>query len=178
MRPLLRSLFICFPFFLAGCSNPSVHELYGELQPEFDPKIFFNGELTAYGIVKDRSGKVIRRFTADITGSWNGNTGTLDETFVFDDGENSKRLWALQVDPDSKKLTGGAGDVVGEASGFYAGSALNWAYTLRIPYKEKTIDVYIDDWLYLVTEDRLINESKLTKFGFRVGEITLVIEKK
>jgi hypothetical protein len=163
---------------LYGCGNASVHELYGDLQPEFIPSTFFDGKLVAYGVVKDRSGKVIRRFTADIQGKWNNDQGTLDETFYFDDGEISKRFWELSVDPDTRSLMGSAGDVVGEAKGHYAGSSLNWKYTLRVPYKKGTIDIAIDDWLYLIDENRLINESVMRKFGFRVGSITLVIESK
>jgi hypothetical protein len=37
--------------------------------------------------------------------------------------------------------------------------------------------VSLDDWLYLVDERHLLNRTTLTKFGFRVGELTLVIEK-
>jgi len=35
----------------------------------------------------------------------------------------------------------------------------------------------LDDWLYLVEENHLINRTQLRKFGFRVAELTLVIEK-
>ena len=50
-------------------------------------------------------------------------------------------------------------------------------YVLRVPYKDGTIDVRIDDRMYLVTPDTLINESVMRKFGFRVGEILLSIER-
>ena len=67
--------------------------------------------------------------------------------------------------------------MVGAATGEFAGNALLWKYVLEVPYKKKTIKVAIDDWLYLITEDRLLNKSKLKKFGFSVGDLTLIIEK-
>jgi hypothetical protein len=50
-------------------------------------------------------------------------------------------------------------------------------YVLRIPYGDKKIDITIDDRMYRTTENILINESKMYKFGFRVGEILLVMVK-
>ena len=51
-------------------------------------------------------------------------------------------------------------------------------YVLRIPYGDGTLDLRIDDRMYLVHPDVLINESTMTKFGFYVGEILLVITRK
>jgi hypothetical protein len=48
---------------------------------------------------------------------------------------------------------------------------------LRIPYGDGTLDLTIDDRMYLVRPDVLINESKMKKFGFGVGEILLVIRR-
>jgi hypothetical protein len=48
---------------------------------------------------------------------------------------------------------------------------------LRIPYGDDTIDLRIDDRMYLVSDRVLLNESVMTKWGFEVGQINLVIEK-
>ena len=37
--------------------------------------------------------------------------------------------------------------------------------------------MHIDDRMYLVSDRVLINESVMTKWGVKVGQITLVIEK-
>ena len=160
---------------MTSCSQATIQQYEGSA-PELKLEDFFNGKLRAYGILQNRSGLVTRKFTADIDASWEGSTGTLDETFYFDDGEESKRLWKLHALGDGK-YSGSAGDVVGKAKGEVKGAAFNWHYTLSIPYKNKTIDVRLNDWLYLVTDDKLINRTKLTKFGFEVGQLTLVIEK-
>ena len=41
-------------------------EDYADNRPALDPEAFFDGQLTAHGVVKNRSGKVIRHFNADI----------------------------------------------------------------------------------------------------------------
>jgi len=52
-----------------------------------------------------------------------------------------------------------------------------WQYSLNVPWRSNTLEVNLNDWLYLVDAQHLLNKTTLTKFGFRVGELTLVIEK-
>jgi len=160
---------------LAGCSQVSIDDYHGT-SPELDLRTFFDGDLVAYGILMDRSGKVTRKFTATILASWEGDAGRLEEHFLFDDGEEQYRTWQLQAE-GSNLYTGTAGDVVGTARGRIAGSAFNWEYQLEVPWRDDSIVVNLDDWLYLVDDIHLINRTTLRKFGFRVGELTLVIEK-
>lgn len=166
---------LLFCLLLNACSPLDVND-YADNQPVLMPESFFNGKLTAHGVVKDRSGKVIRSFRADIMGSWAGGVGTLEEDFVFNDGELQRRVWTL-TPTDKNRYVGSAGDVVGMANIEVAGNSMFLDYVLRIPYGDDTIDVAIDDRMYLVSPTVLINESTLKKFGFNVGQILLVIEK-
>ena len=161
--------------FISACSSITV-ERYAENEPQLVAEQFFNGQLTAHGIVKDRSGQVIRYFSADIKADWVDGIGTLDESFVFDDGERQTRVWKLRPNADGT-YTATAGDVIGEGKMKVAGNSLFLDYVLRIPYGDGTIDLSIDDRMYLVSERVLLNESVMTKWGFKVGQITLVIEK-
>ena len=95
---------------------------------------------------------------------------------MFDDGERQTRVWKLTPNGDGSYIAT-AGDVIGEGTMQVAGNSLFLDYVLRIPYGDDTIDLKIDDRMYLVTERVLLNESIMTKWGFEVGEITLVIEK-
>jgi hypothetical protein len=135
---------------------------------------FFNGKLSAHGIVKDRSGRVIRYFSAKINAYWVDGVGTLDEQFIFDDGEQQTRIWKLEP-TGAGKYTATAGDVVGDGAMQVAGNSVFLDYVLRIPYGDGTIDLKIDDRMYLVSERVLLNESIMTKWGFEVGQIALVI---
>lgn len=158
---------------LMACSNVRVTD-YADKKPLFEIEQFFNGNLTAHGVVKDRGGKVIRYFNATIVASWVDGVGTLVEDFVFDDGETQRRIWTLK--PDGKgRYTGTAGDVVGVARLQQAGNSVFLDYELRLPYRGSEVDVRVDDRMYLVSPDILINESSMSKFGWRVGNLVLVI---
>lgn len=160
---------------LGGCTNVTVSD-YRDETPTFDPETFFSGELVAHGMLKDRGGRVTRRFIAEIDASWRDGVGTLDEQFVFSDGEESQRVWTLRPDGPGRYI-GTAGDVVGESPVTVAGNAMFLDYTLRVPYGDGTIDVQIDDRMYLIDANTLLNESVMRKFGFRVGELVLVIRR-
>ena len=156
-----------------ACGSTSVDD-YRAREPAFAPEDFFNGALTAHGVVKDFSGTAIRHFRADIIGCWSEGVGTLDEDFVFDDGEQQKRVWTLTPN-GSQTYVGTAGDVVGEGLARWQGNAMFLDYTLRIKLENGPIDVKIDDRMYRVSDNVVVNESKMRKFGFGVGEILLTI---
>ncbi len=174
MRPLIAALLV-LPL-LAACSTPRVGDYAGR-EPALELERFFDGYLTAHGVVKDRAGRVTRHFNADIRAYWEGETGTLEEDFVFDDGEKTRRVWTLTRTGEGT-YTGSAGDVIGEAPVRVAGNSLFMEYVLRVPYGEGTIDLVVDDRMYLVHPDVLLNESTLSKFGVTVGGLLLVIERR
>lgn len=163
---------------LASCSSPNISD-YKHTTPNLSLDTFFNGKLNAYGIVLDRNGKLTRRFSVDIDAQWNGNHGTINEWFVFDDGEKSTRIWEIQKQQTENgiKYTGTANDVVGEATGKTSGSALYWRYDLLIKVDGTEYQVTLDDWMYLIDQKRLFNKTDIIKFGLKVGEVILFIEK-
>ena len=171
---MIISLFL-FIILISGCSPVRVSDYAGRT-PQMVPEEFFNGFLTAHGVVKDRSGKVIRYFNAEIQAYWEGSVGTLKEDFVFDDGEKQQRIWIL-MNQDQGQYVGTANDVVGDAEGEVSGNTMFLQYILEVPYGDSMITLAIDDRMYLVDEYTLINESKMSKLGFEVGEIILVILK-
>lgn len=160
---------------LSACSSISVSD-YADNKPVMIVPDFFDGDLSAHGIVKDRSGKVIRYFSASINAYWEDGVGTLDEVFTFDDGEEQRRIWKLVKD-ESGSYIGSANDVVGTTRLEVAGNSLFLNYVLQVPYGDDTLEINIDDKMYLVSDRVLINESIMTKWGFNVGQVTLVIEK-
>jgi hypothetical protein len=170
-----KILIITFIMALFSCSysNPKIYE---KNSPKFDISKYFNGKLEAYGVVKNWRGKITRRFHVTMTGEWKKNEGTLTEFFVFDDGEKQSRVWNIKLS-DENNFIAKAGDVVGEARGQQYGNALRMDYVLRTPVGEKTYDLTIEDWLYLIDEKHLINESKIKKFGLVVGYLTIGFNK-
>lgn len=166
-------IFILVPLalLLGGCESMPGHDPHLS-QPRLDLFDYFEGNTRAWGIFQDRSGVLKRRFVVDIKGRVEGDTLTLDEQFRYADGERSQRVWRIQRNHDGL-FTGRAADVVGEASGSSHGSAFNWRYVLRMPYRGSTVDVRFDDWMFLQPDGVLLNRAEVSKFGFRVGDVTL-----
>lgn len=166
---------VVLPMGLAGCASPSPAD-YANQTPKLDLKQYFNGKLLAHGIVTDRGGAVLQRFTVQMTGTWVGDTGTLDERFTYADGRKETRVWTLQRGADGR-YTGRAADVLGEAQGQAAGNALNWRYTLLLPIDGRTWEVQFDDWMFLVDEHVMLNRAVMSKFGIRLGEVLLSFQR-
>lgn len=156
---------------LNGCASQAIDD-YAAQRPELDLARYFNGRVLAYGLFQDRGGKVVRRFTVVMDCRWQGDEGVLDETFTYADGSTDRRVWRLRKGPDGR-YTGTAGDVVGEASGQVRGNAFNWRYTLRLPVDGSVYEVQFDDWMYLMDDRVMLNKAVMSKFGFKLGEVTL-----
>ena len=152
---------------LAGCATPQPAD-YAAETPRLDLRTYFDGPLTAHGIFSDRSGKVVRRFVVEMEGRWSGNEGVLDERFRYSDGATERRVWRL-TDLGDGRWQGRADDVVG--------NALNWRYTLALPVDGRVWNVQFDDWMFLVDDKVMLNRAVMSKFGLRLGEVTLVFRK-
>jgi len=173
--PKLLAWLVFISLFLTACANPSIED-YTMNTPRLQIESFFQGNLSAHGVVKNRSGAVIRTFNADIKASWLDGVGKLDETFVFDDGEKQQRIWHIHIDQQGHYFAS-ANDVIGKHQMHFSGNALFMEYILNINYKDSTIAVKVDDKMFLVNEHVIINESIMSKWGVKVGSVQLTIIK-
>ena len=162
--------------FLSGCAGGHKLENYKTAQPTIDLQDYFTGPIKAWGLVQDYSGKVTRRFDVDMVGTWNGNIGTLEETFTYYDGETQERTWTIKKVAHDR-YEGSADDILGTATGKTSGNAMQWAYKMDLPVGDKTYRIIFDDWMFLMNDGILINRSYLKKFGLTVGELTLFMQK-
>ena len=161
---------------LAGCAAQNIQS-YATEKPALDLRQYFNGTLDAYGVFTDRGGSVVKRFTVVMTCTWAGDQGVLDEAFSYSDGTTQRRIWRLTQLPDGR-YTGRADDVVGEAQGQARGNAFYWTYTMSLPVDGRVIEVNFDDWMYLMTDKVMLNKATMSKFGVRLGEVTLSFTKR
>lgn len=172
---LTRVVLVSLAFTLTACTSTEVQE-YADNRPELVLETFFDGHLSAHGVLKNRSGKVTRYFTATIESTWERGVGTLVERFEFNDGEIQYRTWVLS--PEGEGLyRATAEDVIGSGRAAVSGNALNLEYTLEIDYRDRKLQLNVDDWMWLVDQNTIINQSILRKWGFRVGSIQLTIIK-
>ena len=86
------------------------------------------------------------------------------------------RTW--KITKDGGRYTGTAGDVVGTAQGEAQGNALRWNYVLALPVDGRTWHLDMDDWMYLIDEKTMLNRTTMSKFGVKVGEVTLAFRKR
>jgi hypothetical protein len=189
---------------LGGCASQNI-DSYANQQPALDLQQYFNGTLDAYGVFTDRSGAVVKRFTVLMLCTWTGDDGVLNEDFSYSDGTKQTRIWHLKK-LGNGRFVGRADDVAGEALGESRGNAFHWTYTLRLPIGQESnaagppqgasapsggsapreagsvgayvIDVQFDDWMYLVTDKVMLNKAAMSKFGVRLGEVTLSFTKR
>ena len=172
----MRILLLLAGLALAACASPTPRD-YAAQGPALDLRTYFNGKVDGWGMVQDRSGKVTRRMTVEITASWRGDVGTLDERFTNADGTQETRVWTLSK--QGERYVGTAGDVVGVATGEAAGNALNWSYVLDAKREDGgRVKLDMDDWMWLVDERTLVNRTRFSKFGIRFGEVSFFFRKR
>lgn len=161
---------------LTGCAGPSP-ATYRNEKPVLDLQSYFNGTLEGHGLFMDRGGEVKRRFVVTIRASWVGDTGTLDEDFVWSDGRREKRIWTLRrigSDGVTTRWSGRAADVIGEAQGEVSGNALRWTYRFDLKSDDGgRYEVDFDDWMFLIDDNVMLNRAVMSFYGVRVGEVLI-----
>ena len=169
-------LFTFLALFLALCScSTSITENKNE-NPKLKFEKFFDGNLIAHGFFKDRFNKVTKTFVVKMKASWKDQTGTLDESFTYNDGTTSTRVWTFTKISENE-YSGTAPDVIGKAHGIISGNTLRWDYVLKLKVDKKEYVVNFEDWMYLVDESTLLNQSYMTKFNVNLGQVVLSIKK-
>lgn len=177
--PGMKQLLLAFALvFLAACSGKPSFNDAALSERKLDLERFFDGRFVAHGQFQDRFGKLRQRFVVDMTGDWDGETLTLTEDFTYASGATEQRIWRLTKTGDDT-WRGMADGVIGEATGREEGDRFNWRYTIDLPQPDKggTLRVAFDDWMWLLSEDRLLNIAYVERFGLRLGRVTIMFEK-
>ena len=127
--------------------------------------------------MQDRQGKVTRRFDIAMVGKWNGDIGTLTETFsITMTAKTQDRVWTIKKLADGS-YEGTAADIIDKATGNTSGSAVRWNYVMDVPVDDTTYRLRFDDWMWVMNDGVLINRSYLKKFGITVSELTIFMQK-
>lgn len=172
----MRILALLLVLTLAACSGrPSLDD-----PPLSDRELrleeFFAGRTVARGQFQDRFGTVRRRFDVEIAGRWDGRTLQLVEDFTYEDGSTEQRVWTLEKTGD-RTWRGAAPGVIGTATGEERGDTFNWRYTIDLPVPGGEMRVTFDDWMWLLSEDRLLNRAYMSRFGIEIGEVIILFER-
>tara|TARA_B100002051_G_scaffold272687_1_gene309904 strand:+ start:593 stop:1120 length:528 start_codon:yes stop_codon:yes gene_type:complete len=174
MKNIIALLFL---FLLINCSENNMKPIdFKDQKPRLIIEDYLSGNVKAWGILQNRSGKVTREFSADLNGKWDGKQLILDEKFNWKDGEVQKRQWKINK-IDENNYEGTADDVVGIAKGKSYGPAFKFEYVLMVPVKGKNIKIKFDDWIFKQDDKVAINRATMTKFGIKVAELTVFFMK-
>ena len=163
-------------FLISGCGlKPSLDDPKLS-NVQLDLEKFLVGDLVAYGQFQDVLGNVSRRFIVNMNGEWDGTNLKLTEDFVYSDGTTEQRIWYLKKTGE-QAWNGTAKGVIGQAEGLEDGDSFYWNYTIDLPVPDGTMRVTFDDYMWLISEDRLLNKAYMSKFGVPLGEVTIMFEK-
>ena len=173
---MLRLFAFALVLTLAACSGRPALDDPKLSDRQLDLEVFFAGKTRAYGQFNDVFGTVRRRFEVDITGTWDGERLRLVEDFLYEDGSTEQRIWTLtKTGPDTWEGT--APGVIGIATGEERGDTFNWRYTIDLPVPDGTLRVTFDDWMWLLSDDRLLNRAYMSRFGVPIGEVIITFER-
>ena len=167
--------------FLAACTGKPSFNDPALSDRDLNLEDFFDGTVVAQGQFQDVFGTVRRRFDVTIRGDWNGKRLRLVEDFIYEDGSTEQRVWTL-VKTGEDTWRGTAPGVIGEATGIEDGDRFNWRYTIDLPVPAAdgtadTVRVTFDDWMWLLSDNRLLNRAYMQRFGVDAGDVTISFEK-
>ncbi len=147
-----------------------------EMPERFDITQFLAGRTTAWGIVEDRFGAIRARFTVSMHGYWEGQSFILDETFVYDAGYSETRRW--RVEPHGGgRFSATCDDCVGQAAGESNKDTISMAYRFRLKLSSRQLVVRFNDRIYRMGDDTAINRATITKWGVRLGELSIFFKR-
>lgn len=166
---------------LIGCSQSFFRadiKDYAAQNPALKLEQFFEGRSYAYGIFEDRFGNLKRQFRVRIDGTVSADGLRLDERFIYDDGEMSRRVWTIENKGEDEdgliRYEGRAQDVEGQATGRIAGNVLAWSYDIVLSLSGQEVKVRFDDFIYQLDDDIALNRAFVSKWGVEIGSVTLV----
>ena len=154
-------------FFSFSSQSPSD---YADTGPEFVLKKQLSGRILSEGLIYGPNGKMTNSFVAEMVGEWDGDKGTLSESFTYANGTKQERKWYLTIVSENT-FTATASDIVGTAQGVISGSTVKLNYDIVLPEEAGGYVLSATDWMYLTDNGAIMNKSEMRKFGIKVAEL-------
>ena len=164
---LLFGMIVKTGYFSFRAQKPSDYVSTG---PMFNVTEHLAGPILSEGLIYGPRGRVTNSFTARMMGTWDGDTGTLTEDFVYSNGRTQSRKWSLQI-VDGDRLIATADDIIGEGHGVISGSTIMLQYRIILPEQAGGHKLDVTDWLYLTDNGVIMNRSEMRMWGIKVAEL-------
>ncbi len=138
---------------------------------------YLDGVVMGSGVFEDRFGRLRQRFHVTMRGTRKGDGIALDEVLVYGDGSEERRQWQLE------RLAGGgfsgrADDCVGVVTGSAEGGTAVLRYVFRLRIGGRIVPVRVVDRFYRINDRVVVDRARLSKWGVKLGELSLVYEKR
>jgi hypothetical protein len=147
---------------------------YASSNEIFDIRTHLNGPIICEGVIYGPTGRVSSRFVGEFDCVWDGNHGTMNEVFRYDDGSEQTRAWNLILGNDGN-IRATASDVVGEGTGQQSGDSVQLKYRFKLPESAGGHVLDTVDWMYLAPNGTIVNRSQFRKYGLKVAELVATL---
>lgn len=168
---ILAALLVQRLVFSFAAQDPARYAASG---PAFDLRTHLGGAMISEGVIFGPDGRMAVRFVARMTGTFQGETGTLAESFRYAGGGTQERKWTLKL-ASGGRFTATAPDIVGVARGVQSGATAQLRYRLRLTEEAGGHVLDVTDWMYLMEDGTIMNKSEMRKFGLKVAELIATI---
>ncbi|HBF32396.1 DUF3833 family protein [Rhizobium sp.] len=117
-----------------------------------------------------------RKFTVDLTGTWDGHVLTLREDFRFDDGTKDRKTWRfLKTGP--KTYRGIREDVLGDTKVRMDGDTARFNYFVYLSPQTQSNEAFFMDKMVLQPDGTVLNTALVFKYGLPVAKTTVSFRK-
>ena len=130
----------------------------------------FEGRTVGQGVFRAPLAGIERRFTADLNGRLSGDTLTVVEDFVYEDGQQDRLTWVFtRTGPGT--WDGRREDTVGTARVTEDGRIIRLAYTADFRSTEGVTRLGFEDVIFRPAPDLVVNEAIVTRWGLPIGTV-------
>ena len=143
---------------------------------KFQFEKFFTGRIIAYGYMNffypSKRKKILKVF---FTGSFKNKKLKLREEY-FEDNMKTLREWDFEK-ISTNKFIGNGKDILNAFDVHINKNFLEMSYKFKIQYKGFHFSVCVQDQMYLINQNTLINYTKISKFMIPIAETQLLYKK-
>lgn len=159
----------------AASLNVATYLRHKDCHEQFVLEDFFVGRTVAQGRFAAING-VKRDFRIDITGVWESNTLSLQEKFVYSDGERDEKTWQFTKVADGDYVANRE-DLLRPVKATIQNSTLRYSYSLYLNPTQKKNLFRFRDRITMVDAQTLTNKAIVFKYGIPVGHVTGIFRK-
>ncbi|MCC6007147.1 MAG: DUF3833 family protein [Rhodobacteraceae bacterium] len=137
----------------------------------------FGGRTSGRGVFVSPLTGTERRFTAELDGRLRGDTLTVVEDFVYDDGWEERLTWVFTRAGDGR-WTGRRDDTIGEALVEELGDEIRLSYEVDFRSPAGTTRLGFADVIWRRPDGVIINDAIVTRLGIPVGQVRFELRRR